>query len=203
MHAVPLRERERTVLKIYDLSKELFSAAVYPGDPAPQKTLFFEISETCPCNVTVLSMGSHNGTHMDAPKHFVKGAKDVAEMDLTKCVGPCKVITHEGLLTAEDAEAALADGTKRLLIRGEIEITLGAAETFAKAGLWFLGVEGMTVGNKETGPFVHRALLGAEIALLESAVMTDVPDGSYFLSSAPLKMQGLDGSQCRPLLIEL
>ena len=99
--------------------------------------------------------------------------------------------------------AALADGTKRLLIRGEIEITVEAAEVFAKEELWFLGVEGMTVGNKETGPFVHRALLGAEIALLESAVMTDVPAGNYFLSSAPLKMQGLDGSQCRPLLIEL
>ena len=108
-------------MKIYDLSKELFSAAVYPGDPAPQKTPFFEISETCPCNVTVLSMGSHNGTHMDAPKHFVAGAKDVAEMDLEKCVGPCKVIQHHGLLTAEDAAAALADGTKRLLICGEIE----------------------------------------------------------------------------------
>ena len=105
-------------------------------------------------------------------------------MDLEKCVGPCKVIQHHGLLTAEDAAAALADGTKRLLIRGEIEITVEAAEVFAKEELWFLGVEGMTVGNKETGPFVHRALLGAEIALLESAVMTDVPAGNYFLSSA-------------------
>lgn len=189
-------------MKIYDLSKELFSAAVYPGDPAPQKTPFFEISETCPCNVTVLSLGSHNGTHMDAPKHFVAGAKDVAEMELKKCVGECKVVTHEGILTADNAAKMLSDGTRRLLIRGEIEITVEAAETFAAEGLWFLGVEGMTVGNKETGPFVHRALLGAEIALLESAVMTDVPDGAYFLSSAPLKMQGLDGSQCRPLLIK-
>lgn len=190
-------------MKIYDLSKELFSASVFPGDPAPSAVPFYEISETCACNVTVLSMGSHNGTHMDAPKHFVAGAKDVAEMDLNKCVGPCKVVTHTGLFTGKDAETAVTDGTKRLLIRGEIELTLEAAEAFAKAGLWFLGVEGMTVGNSETGPFVHRALLGAEIALLESAVMTEVPDGEYLLSSAPLKMRGLDGSQCRPLLIKL
>ena len=119
-------------MKIYDLSKELFEAAVFPGDPAPSKTVFFEISDTCPCNVTVLSMGSHNGTHMDAPKHFVAGAKDVAEMDLEKCVGPCKLVLHEGLLTAETAKRFLADGTKRLLIKGDIEITPEAAEVFAK-----------------------------------------------------------------------
>lgn len=190
------------VLKIYDLSKELFSSTVFPGDPAPEKKAFFEISETCPCNLTVLTLGSHNGTHMDAPKHFVACAKDIAEVPLEKCVGPCKVICHSGLLTAADAQNALSDGTKRLLIRGEMEITPEAAAAFAEKELWFLGVEGMTVGGKNTGAVVHRILLGAEIALLESAVMTDVSAGSYFLSCAPLKMQGLDGSPCRPLLIE-
>lgn len=190
-------------MKIYDLSKELFEAAVFPGDPAPSKTVFFEISDTCPCNVTVLSMGSHNGTHMDAPKHFVAGAKDVTEMDLEKCVGPCKVVLHQGLLTAETAEAFLADGTKRLLIKGDIEITPEAAAAFAKGGLWFLGVEGMTVGGPATGKTVHQNILGAEIALLESAVMTEVEAGEYFLSCAPLKMKGLDGSPCRPLLIKM
>jgi arylformamidase len=148
-------------------------------------------------------MGSHNGTHMDAPKHFVAGAKDVTEMDLEKCVGPCKVVLHQGLLTAETAEAFLADGTKRLLIRGDIEITPEAAAAFAKGGLWFLGVEGMTVGGPATGKTVHQNILGAEIALLESAVMTEVEAGEYFLSCAPLKMKGLDGSPCRPLLIKM
>lgn len=189
-------------MKIYDLSKELFSASVFPGDPAPEKRPVMEISETCACNLTALSLGSHNGTHMDAPKHFVAGGKDMARVALEKCVGPCKVIVRSGLFTAEDAHRALADGTKRLLIRGEIEITPEGAEALAADGLWFLGVEGMTVGGKTTGVAVHRALLGAEIALLESAVLDGVPAGAYFLSSAPLKMQGLDGSPCRPLLID-
>ena len=190
-------------MRIFDLSKELFSATVFTGDPAPAKRPVMEISEACPCNLTALSLGSHNGTHMDAPKHFVAGGKDMAQVALEKCVGPCKVIAHSGLLTAEDAHHALADGTKRLLIRGEMEITPEGAEALAADGLWFLGVEGMTVGGKTTGAVVHRALLGAEIALLESAVLTDVPAGTYFLSSAPLKMEGLDGSPCRPLLLEL
>ena len=142
-------------MKIYDLSKELFSAAVFPGDPAPAKTPFRTISQTCPCNLTVLTLGSHNGTHMDAPKHFVAGAKDIAQVPLEKCVGPCKVARFDGLLTAADANRLLADGTKRLLIRGEIEISVEAAEAFAEAGLWFLGVEGMTVGGRDNRR--HRA----------------------------------------------
>lgn len=189
-------------MKIYDLSKELFAASVYPGDPVPEKTPFMEISETCPCNVTVLKRGSHNGTHMDAPKHFVAGGKDIAEVELAKCVGPCKVIEHSGKFEPEHAKAALADGAKRILIKGEIELTEAGAKALAEGGLWFLGVESMTVGTPETGPFVHRALLGAEIVLLESTVLAGVPVGAYFLSAAPLKMEGLDGSPCRPLLID-
>lgn len=190
-------------MKIYDLSKELFSASVFPGDPVPGKRPFAEISETCPCNLTVLTLGSHNGTHMDAPKHFVKGGLDMEQVSLSKCVGRCKVIVHSGLFTAEDAQEAMRDGTKRLLIRGEIEITPEGAQALSKGGLYFLGVESMTVGGKNTGVQVHRALLGGEVVILESAVLTDVPAGSYLLSSAPLKMRGLDGSPCRPILIDL
>ncbi len=189
-------------MKIYDLAKELFSAAVFPGDPAPAKTPFCTISETCPCNLTVLTLGSHNGTHMDAPKHFVAGAKDVTQIPLEKCVGPCAVASHSGPVTVADARRFLQGGVQRLLLRGEIEITVEAAQAFAEGGLWFLGVEGMTVGSPKTGADVHRALLSAEIVILESAVLDGVPDGQYFLSCAPLNMQGLDGSPCRPLLID-
>ena len=60
----------------------------------------------------------------------------------------------------------------------------------------------MTVGGPETGAAVHRALLSAEIALLESAVLRTCPQGEYFLSCAPAQNAGLDGSPCRPLLID-
>ncbi len=189
-------------MKIYDLSKELFSAAVFPGDPAPGKTPFYTIGPDRPCNVTVLTLGSHNGTHMDAPLHFIAGGKGMDEVSLEKCVGPCAVVEHSGKFGAEDAQKALAGGVKRLLLKGEIELTVEGAEALAKGGLWFLGVEHMTVGTPKTGTDVHRALLSAEIVLLESAVMREVPAGKYFLSSAPLKMAGLDGSPCRPLLID-
>ena len=84
-----------------------------------------------------------------------------------------------------------------------MELSLEAAQTFAQGGLLLLGVEGMTVGTQETGAQVHRALLGGQVAILESCVMEGVPAGEYFLAAQPLKYGGLDGAQVRPLLVEL
>lgn len=186
---------------IYDLSKELFSSEVFPGDAAPIRTASREIGEDSVCNLSVISMGSHNGTHIDAPKHFVKDGKDIEHVELKKCMGDCKVVSMNGKVKAVDVEHALSDGSKRLLIKGDIDITPEAAKRMTEMELWFLGVEGMTVGNKETGVEVHRILLGSEIVILESAVLKGVPVGDYTLICQPLKLSGSDGSPVRPLLI--
>ncbi|MFR4373183.1 MAG: cyclase family protein [Acutalibacteraceae bacterium] len=177
-------------MRIYDLSKELFSSAVFPGDPAPAKTPFLTISETCPCNLTVLTLGSHNGTHMDAPKHFVAGAKDIAQVPLEKCVGPCTVARFDGVLTAADARRFMEGGVRRLLIRGEIEITVEAAQMFADAGLWFLGVEGMTVGGPETGAAVHRALLRRRSRCSNPPCFRTCPQGNISSRARRSKCRG-------------
>lgn len=189
-------------MKIYDLSKELFSAWVFPGDPVPEKEWVSSMEAGASYNLTRLTMGSHNGTHMDAPLHFCAGGRPVDQLDLEKCVGPCKVIAHEGKLLPETVTDVLADGTRRLLIRGEIEITLEAAEKMAELGLWFLGVEGPTVGAMGNNGPVHVALLKKEVAILEAALLKDVPEGNYFLVSAPLKLGGVEGAPARPLLLE-
>lgn len=190
-------------MKIYDISKELFSASVYPGDPKPERTVFRSLEAGDHSNVSILTLGSHNGTHMDAPKHFVAGARSIDQMDLEKCLGPCRVVRAAGKLTPQWVEEVLSGGVKRLLIAGDIEITVEAAEKMTGLGLWFLGVESMTVGplGGETGP-IHRELLSHEVAVLEACVLADVPEGEYFLVCQPLKMAGLDGSPARPLLLE-
>lgn len=185
-------------MKIYDLSKELFSATVYPGDPVPSTEVYYEISESCHCNVTILTLGSHNGTHMDAPKHFVQGAKAMEEVPLWKCVGDCTVVALSGVLTAESIDSAVPQGTQRLLIKGDITLTPESAEKLVEKGLCFLGIEPMSVGDEK----VHRALLTPELAILESAVLGHVEPGNYFLCSQPLKMAGMDGSPARPILID-
>ncbi len=86
-------------MKYYDIGKELFSTPVYPGDPVPQKSPFFQIKQGDGCNLTVITMGSHNGTHLDAPKHFCEGKGGVDTIPLEKCLGICKVAEINGEVT--------------------------------------------------------------------------------------------------------
>lgn len=189
-------------LKIYDIGKELFSTPAYPGDPKPEKTPFLEIEKGAVCNLTVISMGSHNGTHLDAPKHFCKGKGGVDTIPLNKCMGTCKVAELSGEVTKERMEELLADGTRKLPIKGEILLTPESAEVMADRKLDLIGVEDQTVGAGESQKIIHKILLGAEVVILEGLVLKEVNPGNYFLAAQPLKMEGLDGSPVRPVLME-
>ena len=193
-------------MTIYDITQPLFSCAVYPGDPAPQKEQLASLEEGDIINLTAFSMCSHNGTHVDAPSHFIKDGKTVDEMDLSAFIGNCYVARHEGDVTAEDARrildtAASLDASERILIAGKTVVTEAAARVFAEAKIKLLGNESQTVGP-ETAPMqVHLLLLGAEVVLLEGVVLTDVPEGKYVLSAAPLNLNGCEGAPCRAVLI--
>ena len=187
--------------QFYDITRELFSTAVYPGDPVPQKEPFYSMEKGDPCNLTVLSMGSHTGTHMDAPRHFVRDGKDIAALSLSQVMGDCKVVEAGGALTGQQAGEWLSDGTEKLLIKGEILVTPGFAQATAEHHLALLGVEGQTVGKDGTQQEIHQILLGAETVILEGLTLAQVPPGKYFLAAQPLKMAGLDGSPVRAVLV--
>lgn len=191
-------------MKIYDISQEVFSCAVYPGDPAPQKQAICATSAGDLYNLTAFSMCAHNGTHVDAPFHFLGDGKTVDRMDLHIFVGDCFVARHHGDVTGADAEAIMerAKGAERLLIAGKVTVTAEAAEVFAARKIKLLGNEGQTVGPEDAPMQVHKILLGQEIALLEGIVLKDIPEGRYFLSAAPLNLAGADGAPCRAYLIE-
>lgn len=191
-------------MKLYDISQEVFSCAVYPGDPRPQRQVLCSMEAGDLYSLTAFSMCAHNGTHVDAPAHFIRGGKTVDAMDLEVFVGPCFVADHEGAVTAADADEILrkAENTTRILIRGDVTVTEEAAKVFAESGICLLGNEGPTVGPVEAPMAVHKLLLGRGIALLEGIVLGDVPEGPYFLSAAPLDLAGADGAPCRAYLIE-
>ena len=192
-------------MKIYDISQEVFSCNVYPGDPKPEKQRLLSTAGGDVCNLTALSMCAHNGTHVDAPFHFLGEGKTVDQLGLAPFVGDCYVARHEGDVTAEDAQIMLArsGGAKRLLIAGPATVTESAARVFAEAKLLLLGNESQTVGPENAPMQVHLILLGAEVALLEGVVLGDVPEGRYLLSAAPLNLGGADGAPCRAWLMEL
>ena len=187
---------------IIDISRELFSAFVYPGDPAPQKEPTANIGPDSPYNLTKITMGSHNGTHLDAPLHFIPEGKDVLHIPLEKCIGPCKVLAFEGPVSKADITSFLSDGTQKLLLKGAAEITPEVALVMADFKIDLIGVEKFTVGDTKTGVEIHRTLLGAEIIILEAINLENVEPGEYLLSAAPIKMAGLDGSPVRAYLME-
>ena len=190
-------------MKIYDISQEVFSCAVYPGDPKPEKQTLCATSAGDLYNLTAFSMCAHNGTHVDAPFHFLKDGKTVDQIPLDSFVGSCYVARHQGDVTAADAGAILekARGAERILIAGDVTVTEAAAAIFADSNIKLLGNEGQSVGPEHAPMKVHQILLGKEIVLLEGVVLTDVPEGTYFLSAAPLNLTGSDGAPCRAYLI--
>ena len=196
-------------MKIYDISQEVFSSSVYPGDPAPEKKQLQSMECGDLYNLTAFSMCAHNGTHVDAPRHFIKNGKAVDEMPLEAFVGLVYVAEHSGVLAGEDAEKIIKKATcthpesaKRILIKGDAVVSLEAAEVFASAGVLLLGNESQTVGPEEAPMAVHLALLGRGVALLEGVRLGEVNEGVYFLSAAPLNLSGSDGAPCRALLID-
>ena len=160
------------------------------------------------CNLTGFSMCAHNGTHVDAPYHFYKDGKKIDQVDINKFVGKCIVFHDQGDITEEKAKKLLksaqetdSEAAKRILIGGDVCVTIEAAKVFAKSGIVLFGNESQTVGSVDAPARVHYEMLGAEIVLLEGIVLTDVPAGKYFLSAAPLNLGGCDGAPCRAFLM--
>ena len=191
---------------IYDITQPLFSCAVFPGDPAPKRDVLADMQKGDVINLTAFSMCSHNGTHVDAPAHFIKDGKTVDQLDLSVFVGDCYVARHEGDVTAADAcrildTAAALGASERILIAGKAVVTEAAARVFADAHIKLFGNESQTVGPEDAPMQVHLILLGAEMVLLEGVVLSHIPEGKYFLSAAPINLNGCEGAPCRAVLI--
>ena len=197
-------------MKIYDISQELFSCIVFPGDPSPKREVLSSMKDGALYNLTALSLCAHNGTHIDAPYHFIKDGKTVEQLPLSKTVGWAYVTQEDGLLSATDARRILSEAqkadpnaAKRILLGGKVIVSEEAATVFAEAEIDLLGNESQTVGPEDAPMQVHLTLLSREVVLLEGIRLGDVPTGVYLLSAAPISLAGSDGAPCRAILISL
>ena len=197
-------------MKIYDISQEVLSCKVYKGDVGPKAWKASSMDEGAVYNLTEFSMGAHNGTHVDAPKHFFNDGKSVEGLSLHRLVGDCFVCVANGDIGKEEVVNILENAKKsqgvnlieRILIKGTGVINPEGAKEFVKQGILLIGSESQSVGPENAPMEVHKILLEKEIVLLEGIRLNKVEEGKYLLCAAPLNIKDADGSPCRAILIE-
>ena len=197
-------------MKVFDISQEVFSCNVFPGDPSPEREIKLSISDGAVCNLTAFNMCAHNGTHVDAPYHFLNDGKTIDQVSLDKFVGYAYVFEHEGDVTKEDALGFIKiaksideRAAERILVKGKATVTKEAAEVFAAEKIKLFGNESQTVGPENAPMEVHLIMLGAEIVLLEGIRLEGIEEGVYILNAAPINLGGSDGAPCRATLMKL
>ena len=193
-------------MKIYDISQELTECSVFSGDKSPEKEVVRDMSKGDLYNLSNISLCTHNGTHIDAPFHFINDGKRVNDIPLEKFIGPCCVVYHQGDFTPQHIKTLIEDKfedfPKRILISGRATVTADAAKVFADKGIYLLGNESQTVGPEDAPMEVHKILLSKDVVLLEGLRLSHIEPGEYFLNAAPINIAGGDGSPCRAVLIK-
>ncbi|MGH9945926.1 MAG: cyclase family protein [Pyrinomonadaceae bacterium] len=208
-------------MTFYDVTVAISAdVPIYKGDPGVEVSAFKSIAGGDTANVSQISFGVHTGTHVDAPNHFIDGARRVHELDPQKLIGPCRVIEiDETVVAIEPEHIGEIDGATRLLFTtrnsafwGEPEkgfrtdftyITPATAKMLADSGVVLVGIDYLSIEKSGSpGHPVHVTLLEKEIVILEGLDLREVPTGDYELICMPLKYLGAggDGAPARTIL---
>jgi arylformamidase len=200
--------------KIYDISVPLSEKTLpYPGDVP-----FSKQAELLAGRITVTSftMSAHLGTHVDAPKHFFVDGEGIDQWPLNKLIGPACVLDLRGLKTidAADIDESLVQPGDIVFCKTDngphlrqnefwpefVGLTLKAAEKLVQLTTSAVGIDYLSIENGETFE-VHPFLLQAEVPIIETIDLTEVPAGRYYASCLPLRVVGGDGAPARAVLI--
>lgn len=208
-------------MRIYDISLPIFKGmTVYEGDPQVQVRPASQIEKGAPMNLTRLSLGSHTGTHVDAPFHFVPGGATVDRLSLGPFIGKALVrhIRCKEAITCPDLEEAhIPNGTERLLLRtsnsqlwekggfqrGFVYLMEDGARWLVDRGMKLVGIDYLSIdafGSKDFPS--HNALLKAGVIIVEGLDLRNVPSGEYTLVCLPLRLAGGDGAPARAVLMD-
>ena len=189
----------------------------WPGDPAVRVTRVQALEHGHPATVTQLDLGVHTGTHVDAPVHFIVGAAGIHELPLGSLLGPARVVAlpDARTITAEAIEEAAPVAGERLLFRTDNStrcwrddrfvpdytyLSLAGARALAAHRVATVGVDYLSIGGGDDGPAIHRALLEADICVIEGLDLSLIAPGLYDLICLPLRIHDADGAPARVLL---
>lgn len=209
-------------MPIFDVSLPLSPRLpVYPDNPPFELSPVKRIARGDSANVSRVVLGTHTGTHVDAPSHFFDGRRTVDRLSLEWLVGPCRVVdvrpTDGRGITADDLRRAGADPIpQRLLLRTPNSGLWGTREDFTPSfsyltpeaatwltagGLKLIGIDYLSIEEfRRPGAPAHRALLGDEVVIVEGLNLAAIEAGEYELICLPLQIAGGDGAPARVVL---
>lgn len=211
-------------MPIYDLSVPISTElATYPSDPGIQIEDWSSLAKGDGANVSALHFGAHTGTHVDAPAHFIEGAKKIELLELEVLIGEVEVVeVPQDRLVIDEAFVAehCRPGTERFLFktrnsafwRGDFKtdfrtdftyLDLPAARRLVEQGVRLVGIDYLSIEKfRSKDHETHRALLSHEVIILEGLNLTDVSPGKYELICLPLRLRTNlgDGAPARAVL---
>lgn len=216
-----MTDRKKNDFKIIDISLPLYNGMItYPGNPElklrpPRRGQKFLASTSF---LTEINIGSHTGTHVDAPSHVFPKGKPIEVFKLAQLIGECRVIgmTHvkKAIMVSDLQKEKIKNGERILVktnnsIRGfknfyhdYIYLDGDAAEFLAKKNIGLFGIDYLSVkqkGSADTRP--HTALLKKNIPIFEGLDLSKVKPGKYFFIGLPLRFTGIDGAPARAILV--
>jgi arylformamidase len=194
---------------------------VYPGNPGFRFDPVSRKAAGASSNGSLVTMGTHTGTHVDAPVHLDDAGGGVETLNLDALVGRARIIRLDVTnrpVTADDLRAKDLTGVERLLIRtgnsekwatatgfdeGFVGLAGDAGELIAERKIKLVGVDYLSVDKFRSGTHpAHHALIGAGVVILEGVNLSNIKEGDYDLFVGPLLIPGSDGAPARVFLIE-
>jgi arylformamidase len=202
-----------------DVSTPLRTGMVHwPGDPEFKAHLAKSLDHGDVCNLTELTTSVHIGTHMDAPRHFIKDGVGMDKMPLDAVLGACRVVEikdKEAIKPVELETQGLRAG-ERILFKTRNSTRAWKSDEFAKDFVYIskeaaqflvdrrvrtVGVDYLSIGGfYQDGVPTHQILLGAQVWVIEGLQLAKVKPGKYELICLPLKLVGADGAPARAIL---
>lgn len=192
-------------LKIIDITRTVQQAPIYPGSEPVKVVRVSDMRDGAAFNSSVITAGSHMGTHADACSHFLKDSTITIDlMDPEHYCGPCRVVSvpENTIITKAMLDGRL-DGTRRLVIHGGGYSYLGpdAAEYIVEKAVITVATDAWSVGPLDNEAQIHAILLGSGTAVVENVVLDGVEDGDYIICALPIKYAGCDGAPVRAVLL--
>ena len=209
-------------MKIHDVSVTISEdMPIWPGDPKVTITKKRAINRGDSCNVSHLAIGSHTGTHIDAPYHFEESGLTIDQLSLETLIGEVRVfdLSAESSITLEKVRTLDLDNVTRVLFKTKnsdrwksgiksfskefIPVPADVAGYLVETGIKLVGVDYLSVegyGSKDHP--THHTLLKNGIIVVEGLNLSSVDRGDYELIALPIKVLNCDGSPARVILME-